>query len=115
MLESWSPERIFDLRWAVTVVEHSLRRLREECENKGRLRVFDALSVYLTADRGDVSYATLAALLGVQETKVKKLMHRMRERYRWLLRDEVSHTVENPADVEEEIRHLCAALAASAE
>src|SRR5439155_15501971 len=43
-LESWSPERLFDLRWAATVTEHALRRLREECEAKGRLRVFDALS-----------------------------------------------------------------------
>jgi RNA polymerase sigma factor (sigma-70 family) len=114
-LESWSPERVFDLRWAATVVEQALRHLREECESKGRLRVFDAMSVYLTAERSDVSYAKLASSLGIAETAVKKLLHRMRERYRALVRDEVAQTVENPADVDDEIRHLCAALAAGVE
>jgi RNA polymerase sigma-70 factor (ECF subfamily) len=111
-LESWSPERVFDLRWAATVVEHALLHLREECERKGRLRVFDAMSSYLTAERSDVSYAALGLSLGIAETAVKKLLYRMRERFRELLRDEVAHTVENQADVDDEIRHLCAALAA---
>ena len=110
-LNSWSPEKVFDLRWAATVVEQALRHLREECESKGRLRVFDAMSGYLTAERSDVSYAKLALSLGIAETAVKKLLFRMRERYRELLRDEVAHTVEDPADVDDEIRHLCAALA----
>jgi RNA polymerase sigma factor (sigma-70 family) len=114
-LDSWSPERVFDLRWAATVVEQALRHLREECESKGRLRVFDAMSAYLTAERSDVSYAKLALSLGIAESAVKKLLHRMRERYRSLLRDEVAHTVENPADVDDEIRYLCAALAAGVE
>jgi RNA polymerase sigma factor (sigma-70 family) len=111
-LESWSPERLFDLRWAATVTEHALRRLREECEAKGRLRVFDALSSCLGAERTDVSYSNIAATLGIEERVVKKLLHRMRQRYRELLRIEVSDTVSDPADVDDEIRHLCAALAA---
>jgi RNA polymerase sigma-70 factor (ECF subfamily) len=114
-LESWSPERVFDLRWAATVVEHALLHLREECEGKGRLRVFDVMSSYLTAERSDVSYATLGLSLGIAETAVKKLLFRMRERFRELLRDEVAHTVENQADIDGEIRHLCAALAAGTE
>jgi RNA polymerase sigma-70 factor (ECF subfamily) len=69
------------------------------------------LSSHLTAERADVSYAKLSSVLGLAETAVKKQLHNMRQRYRWLLRDEVAHTVENPADVEDEIRHLCAALA----
>jgi hypothetical protein len=52
--------------------------------------------------------------VGVAETVVKKQLHNLRERYRWLLRDEVAHTVANPADVDDEIRHLCAALATAA-
>jgi RNA polymerase sigma factor (sigma-70 family) len=111
-LETMAPERLFDLRWAATVVEQALRRLREECEAKGRLRLFETLSIHLTAERGEISYATLAKSLGVAETMVKKQLHNLRQRYRWLLRDEVAHTVENPADVDDEIRHLCAALAA---
>jgi RNA polymerase sigma factor (sigma-70 family) len=114
-LDSWSPEKVFDVRWAATVVEQALRHLREECESKGRLRVFDAMSGYLTAERSDISYAKLALSLGIAESAVKKLLHRMRERYRSLLRDEVAHTVENHADVDDEIRHLCAALAAGVE
>ena len=114
-LDSLPPERLFDLRWAATVVEQALRRLREECEGKDRLRLFYALSPHLTEERDEVSYANLSAALGVAETAVKKQLHTMRQRYRCLLRDEVARTVENPADVEDEIRYLCAALAAGAE
>ena len=114
VLDSLPPERLFDLRWAVTVVEHALRRLREECETKGRRRLFHALSCYLTAERDEVSYANLSAALGIAESAVKKQLHNMRQRYRSLLRDEVAHTVADPADVEDEIRHLCATLAAGA-
>ncbi len=112
--DALAPERLFDLRWAATVVEHALRRLQEECEGKGRLRLFNALRDYLATERADISYADLAVVLGVAETVVKKQLHNLRQRYRWLLRDEVAHTVENPADVDDEIRHLCAALAAAA-
>jgi RNA polymerase sigma factor (sigma-70 family) len=114
-LESLPPERLFDLRWALTVVEHALRRLREECEAKGRRRLFHALSCYLTAERDEVSYANLSTELGIAESAVKKQLHNMRQRYRSLLRDEVAHTVADPAEVEDEIRHLCAALAAGTE
>jgi DNA-directed RNA polymerase specialized sigma24 family protein len=111
-LDSLPPEHLFDLRWAATVVEHALHRLREECEGKGRLRLFEALSGHLASERGDVSYASLASGLGIAETMVKKQLHNLRQRYRWLLREEVAQTVENPADIDDEIRHLCAMLAA---
>lgn len=111
-IESMPPAQLFDVRWAATVVEHALRRLREECEGHGRLRLFETLSAHLTTERGDVSYAALATALGIAETAVKKQLHNLRKRYRWLLRDEVADTVENPADVDDEIRHLCAVLAA---
>jgi RNA polymerase sigma-70 factor (ECF subfamily) len=114
-LNSLPPEQLFDVRWAATVVERALGRLREECERQGRRRVFDVLSVYLTAERDDVSCASLATTLEVPQSTVKKLLYRMRQRYRWLLRDEVAQTVANPADIEDEIRHLCGALAASSE
>ncbi len=78
-------------------------------------RLFDVLSAYLTAERDDVSSVNLATTLGVPQATVKKLLYHMRQRYRWLLRDEVAHTVENPADVEDELRYLCSALAASSE
>ena len=111
-LETLPPEHLFDLRWAATVVEQALRRLREECEAKGRLRLFETLSPYLSTERDEISYSHLAINLGVAETMVKKQLHNLRQRYRWLLRDEVAHTVANPAEVDDEIRHLCTVLAA---
>jgi RNA polymerase sigma-70 factor (ECF subfamily) len=114
-LDSLPPERLFDLRWAVTVVEQALRRLREECERKGRRRLFHVLSSHLTEERDQASYANLSTALGIAESAVKKQLHTMRQRYRSLLRDEVAHTVENPDDVEDEIRYLCAVLAAGTE
>jgi len=114
-LDSLPPERLFDLSWATTVVEHALRRLREECESKGKLWLFQALSPHLTDERDEMSYANLSADLGVTEAVVKKQLHKMRQRYRSLLRAEVSRTVENPADVDDEIRYLCATLAAGTE
>jgi RNA polymerase sigma factor (sigma-70 family) len=114
-LDSLPPERIFDLTWATTVVEHALQRLREECESKGKLRLFQTLSPHLTDVRDEVSYAKLSAELGMAETAVKKQLHNMRQRYRSLLRAEVLQTVGNPADVDDEIRYLCASLAAGTE
>ena len=114
-LESLPPERLFDLNWATTVVEHALQRLREECESKGKLWLFQALSPHLTDVRDEVSYAKLSAELGMADTSVKKQLHNMRQRYRSLLRAEVAQTVENPADVDDEIRYLCASLATGSE
>ena len=101
--------------WATTVVEHAFQRLREECESKGKLWLFQALSSHLTDERDELSYANLSAELGMAETAVKKQLHNMRQRYRSLLRDEVSQTVEDPADVDDEIRYLCASLATGTE
>jgi len=114
-LESLPPERLFDLRWAVTVVEHALRRLREECESKGKRRLFHALSSHLTAERDEVSFAQLSTELGIAESAVIKQLYNLRQRYRSLLRDEVAQTVADPGQVEDEIRYLCAALAAGSD
>src|ERR1700736_115510 len=111
--QHWPPEKIFDVRWAATVVERALSRLGEECEQRGRRRIFDVLSRCLTAEREDVSYADFAKTLGVPETSVKRLVHQLRKRYRTILRDEVADTIENPDELEDELRYLCAALAAA--
>jgi len=108
---SLSAERIFDLRWAATVVERALRRLAEECQKHGRRRVFDALSGSLIAERGDVRLIDLGRQLGVTEATAKRLLHEMRGRYRGLLREEVADTVEELESVEEEVRYLCSVLA----
>jgi RNA polymerase sigma-70 factor (ECF subfamily) len=110
---AWPAEKIYDVRWAATAVEHALRRLGEECEGRGRRRVFDVLSDSLAAERQDVSYQKLSKTLDVPATSVKRLVHQLRVRYRDLLRAEVAQTVEKPEDVDEELRYLCAALASA--
>jgi RNA polymerase sigma-70 factor (ECF subfamily) len=87
--------------------------LGDECEKRGRRRIFDVLSSCLAAEREDVSYATFARILGLEETAVKNLVHRLRDRYRNLLREEVAQTVGEANQIDDELRYLCAALAAS--
>lgn len=111
-IDSWPAERLFDAGWAATVVQRAIGRLRDECERKGRLSVFEVLNPYVTAEREDISYARLATQLRVAETTVKKLVYHMRQRYRFLLQDEVAQTVADPADVEDELRYLCSVLVA---
>jgi RNA polymerase sigma factor (sigma-70 family) len=113
-LGSWTPERLFDIRWAATVVGQALNRLRAECETCGRRRVFDSLSNSLCGEQNETSYAEFAQFLGVTTVVVKQLLYHLRRRYRELLREEVARTVEDEADIDEEIRYLCAALAAGA-
>jgi RNA polymerase sigma factor (sigma-70 family) len=110
-LATWTAERIFDFRWAATVVEQALRRLSEECSRRGKLRVCTLLSDCLVLDRSEISYASLSTSLGVPETTIKRLLHDLRARFRAILREEVSQTLNDPADIDDEIRHLCAALA----
>jgi RNA polymerase sigma-70 factor (ECF subfamily) len=105
-------EALFDLSWAAAIAEEALRRLRVECESKGRRRVYEVLNGYLTAERGEISYHDLSVALGLPEPSVKSLLHQFRARYRVLLREEVAKTVETDADVDDEIRYLCATLSA---
>jgi RNA polymerase sigma-70 factor (ECF subfamily) len=110
--ENWPPERVFDVRWAATVVERALRRLGDECEKRGRRRVFDVLSVCLAAEREDVSYAKFSKTLSLSEVATKSLVHRLRARYRALVREEVAQTVAEPDEIEDELRYLCSVLSA---
>ena len=111
-LETWTPEMLFDVRWAATVAERALRSLQEECASLGRQRVFDVLQSSLSADREEISYAALAQELGVGVGEIRNALHRLRQRYRQLLRNEVAHTVATPDEVEGELRYLVSALAA---
>jgi DNA-directed RNA polymerase specialized sigma24 family protein len=111
-LEKLKPEELFDVRWAATVVEQALRQLAEECEAKGRRRLFDTLSVHLTVHDPDISYSAIGTTLGLNEQAVKRQLYNLRLRYRWLLRQEVARTLGSPEEIDEELRYLCSALAA---
>jgi len=114
-MESSPPESLFDAGWAAAIAAEALRRLRLECESKGRRRVYEVLHKHLTAERAEICYGELSRALGVPEPSVKSLFHHFRARYRALLREEISKTVESETNVDEEIRYLCATLSASAE
>ena len=105
-----TPEQLFERRWALTLLETVLQRLREECTAEGRTEQFARLSPCLVGDRTAQPYAELAKELEVSEGTVKAAVHRLRQRYRQLLRAEIANTVAAPREVDEELRHLFAVL-----
>jgi RNA polymerase sigma-70 factor (ECF subfamily) len=104
-------ERIFERRWALTLLEQVLRRLRAEYTRDGKENLFEQLKPTLTEVSRSVRYAEIAARLGTSEGAVKVAVHRLRQRYREVLRAEIADTVASPGEVEDEIRNLFAALA----
>jgi len=106
-----SAEKIYMRRWALTLLDRVLDSLKAEAVASGKAEQFDQLKVALTGDRLSVPYAELARRLGTTEGAVKVTVHRMRQRYRELLRAEIAHTVSDSKAVDAEIRHLFAALA----
>lgn len=107
-----APEALFDAGWAAAIAGEALRRLRLECESKGRRRVYEILHPHLTSERSEMCYEQLSRALGVPEPSVKRLLHHFRTRYRALLREEIGKTVESEANVDDEIRYLCTILSA---
>ena len=105
-----TPDRIFDRRWASTLLAQALSRLEAETSESGRRSLFEGLSIYLTGDRPDLSYAETATRLGMSEGAVKVAVHRLRRRFRDLVRDEIAQTVATPEDVDDELRHLWSAV-----
>ena len=105
-------DQVYEKRWAVTLLEAVLARLRESYEADGRLPVFETLKGFIWGDQSTLSYAEVASQLGLTEGAVKVAVHRLRGRYRELLRAEIAKTVATPGEVDEELQHLIAVLAA---
>jgi len=108
--ERTSPEKIFERRWASTLLERVLERLRTELEAAGHGERADRLVPFLTDPPEGVSYRQVATELGMSESAVKVAVHRMRRRYGALLREEVSEIVDGEDEIDREIRHLFAAV-----
>ncbi len=106
-----SPEKLFDRRWALTLLDQVLARSEQEFRDAGKLELFQRLRAFLIAGTGEESYAQVGAELGMSREAIKKAVQRMRHRYYELFREEVAHTVADPAEVEEELRYLCAVIA----
>jgi RNA polymerase sigma factor (sigma-70 family) len=105
-----SPDRIYERRWALTLLEQVLTRLRAEYEAAGKLVLFDRLKELLAGESGQPSQAEIAAEMRMTENAVKQAFHRLRHRYRQLLHEEIAHTVAVPDDVEDELRHFISVL-----
>jgi RNA polymerase sigma-70 factor (ECF subfamily) len=103
-------EKLFERRWALVLLQNVLARLRVEQERAGKGPHFDQLKVFLAGERGAQRYAQVAEALGTTVGALKVAVHRLRGRYRELLGEEIARTVNDPADVETEIRNLFAAL-----
>jgi RNA polymerase sigma-70 factor (ECF subfamily) len=106
---AWTPERLFERQWALTLLEQVLAALRAEFVADGKEAFFERLKVHLAGETTD-SYASLAAELDMSEGAVKVAVHRLRGRYRDVLRRHVAQTVADPAEVDDEIRRLFEAL-----
>ncbi len=107
-----SAEEVFDRRWALTIVTNALERLRAEALKEGNERRHEVLKAFLQASASLEESQRAAATLGLSEQAIKSAVHRMRRRYAEIVREEITNTVGADCDVEEELRHLIAILAA---
>ena len=105
-----SADRIYERRWALTLMDQVLRRLRQEYAMAGNAELFDLLKQLLPDEPGAPSRAEIALCLGMTENAVRQALHRFRQRYQVLLREEIAHTVAIASDVEDELRHLISVL-----
>ena len=104
-------EQIYEYRWASTLLEHVLSRLKDEYQAAGNAALFNSLKQLLPDEPGAPSQADIAAQLGMTENAVRQAFHRFRRRYQLLLREEIAHTVATPRDIEDELRHLISVVA----
>ncbi|MBN1206597.1 MAG: sigma-70 family RNA polymerase sigma factor [Myxococcaceae bacterium] len=105
-----TPERLFERRWALALLERVLNLLRDECTRAGKGPLFGQLKDNLAGEGSEASYQQLAAALGSTPGAVKVAAHRLRRRYRELLREEIAQTVSGPEDIDDELRRLLEAL-----
>jgi DNA-directed RNA polymerase specialized sigma24 family protein len=105
-----SPEKVYDRKWAMSLIEVSLAAVRREYAVNGKAAWFDELKAALWCGRGEIAYAEIARRLGSTEGAVKVAVHRLRQRFGERFRTEVAKTVADPAEIDDEIRHLLAAV-----
>jgi RNA polymerase sigma factor (sigma-70 family) len=112
LAETLSADRLYERRWALAVLQQVLARLESEYRAANNGLLFDRLKEFLVGERSRPTQAQIATELGMTENAVKQAFHRFRQRYRILLREEIAHTVAQPGDVEDELRHLVSVLRA---
>ena len=107
-----SPDKAFDREWALALLAKVFGRLQKECEADSKAKLFGQLKIFLTAGKDNTAQAEVAKALGMEEGAVRVAIHRLRKRYRNLLRDEIAQTLSDAADVDEEMRALFGAFSA---
>jgi RNA polymerase sigma factor (sigma-70 family) len=105
-----SPDKAFDREWALALLAKVIERLQRECAAEGKAKLFEQLKTFLMAGGGDPAQAEVAKALGLEEGAVRVAIHRLRKRYRALLRAEIAQTLSDPAMVDEEMRALFGAF-----
>ena len=110
--DTLTAERIYERRWALTLLEHVFRQLAAEYRKSDKTALFDYLKQLLPDEPGAPLQAEIAVEMGMTENAVNQAFHRFRQRYQALLREEIAHTVAMPKDVEDELRHLVSVLRA---
>jgi RNA polymerase sigma factor (sigma-70 family) len=105
-------DQIYERRWAFTILEQVMARLRDEYRSAGNLRFFEQMKKMLMDEPDRPSQAQVASEFDMTENAVKQAFYRFRQRYQTLLREEISHTVAIPSDIEDELRHLIAVVRA---
>jgi RNA polymerase sigma factor (sigma-70 family) len=106
-----SPDKLYDRAWALTVLERVITRLRDENSAEGKAKIYSQLKHFLMAGKDEISYGQAAAALQMSEGTVRVTVHRLRRRYRELLREEIAQTLSDPAQADEEMQVLFCALA----
>jgi RNA polymerase sigma factor (sigma-70 family) len=109
-VDTLSPDKLYDRAWAVTVLEQVITRLRDESVAEGKTRLYEQLKGFLMVGKSDIPYAQAAAALTLTEGAVRVAVHRLRQRYRELLRQEIAQTLSDPAQIDEEMQALFSAL-----
>ena len=104
--DEMDPQKIFERRWALTLVEAALRRMESEAASAGKLELFHRLKTALVGERSALSYSEIGQSAGLSEGAIKVAAHRMRQRFRELFREEIAQTVSQPGEIEEEIQFL---------
>ena len=110
LVDSLSADRLYERRWALTLIEQVLKRLKEEYRATGNAFLFDSLKQLLPDEPEAPSRPEIAAILGMTNNALRQAFHRFRHRYRLLLREEIGHTVADPREIEDELRHLITVL-----
>ena len=110
VVDHTTPDKLFDQSWAMTLLEQAQEQLQREYTDSSRGELFDQLKIFLSGDRATISHAEAGAMLGMNEGAVKVAVHRLRQRYRDCLREQIAQTVSTPAEVDEEIQQLFAAF-----